>query len=102
MGTEVFEELEQDNAKNEKSEFEKHEKEELCENRSAKDSESSQGQDRKISVERATKPKLDIKLNDSQKHVCVQLITRFLRYFSDDFKRLIKRLKIVQNNFQST
>lgn len=95
MGTEVYEELEQDNVKNEKSEFEKHEKEELCENRGSKDSESSQGTNRKISVERANKPKLDIKLNDSQKHVCVQLITRFLRYFSYDFKRLVKRLKIV-------
>lgn len=81
MGLEINEKLAQDDAKNEKSELEKHELEKLGENRSGKESINALVLNRNISVEQATKEKLDLKLNDSQKHVCVQLITRFLRYF---------------------
>lgn len=81
MGIEIVDEVVQDNAKIEKNEVEKHEKEELGKNKDEKDCESHRVLRHELNIEQTNKAKLDIKLNDSQKHVCVQLITRFLRYF---------------------
>lgn len=71
MGIEIIEKMSQNNVKDEKNEPEKHEKEEK---------EGEKPFRRESSIEKAAKATIDLKLNDGQKHVFVQLLSRFLRY----------------------
>lgn len=73
MGIEIIEKMLENNEieENEKNVPEKHEKEEK---------EGEKPFRRESSIEKAAKASIDMRLNDGQKHVFVQLLTRFLRY----------------------
>lgn len=74
MGIEIIEKMIQNNTKDEKNEPEKHEKEQMGEKH-------EKPLRRESSIEKAAKATLDSTLNDGQKHVFVQLLSRFLRYY---------------------
>lgn len=71
MGIEIIEKIMENNEKDEKNEPEKHEIEEK---------EGEKPFRRESSIEKAARASIDMRLNDGQKHVFVQLLTRFLRY----------------------
>uniref|UniRef100_A0A336LR31 glutaminase n=2 Tax=Culicoides sonorensis TaxID=179676 RepID=A0A336LR31_CULSO len=72
MGIEIIEKMPENNVKDEKNEPEKSEKEHQGEKEPVKPFR------RESSIEKAAKATLDMKLNDGQKHVFVQLLSRFL------------------------
>lgn len=70
MGIEIIEKIMENNVKDEKNEPEKHEKEEK---------EGEKPFRRESSIEKAARASINMNMNDGQKHVFVQLLTRFLR-----------------------
>lgn len=95
MGIEIIEKMLQNNAKDDKNEPEKHEKEEK---------EGEKPFRRESSIEKAAKASIDMRLNDGQKHVFVQLLTRFLRYcrlITTNSVIAIFYLKIIHKNLHT-